>query len=103
MRRIRRSVTYVTQLQDLLDFSAATFGMTVASAKLARIDKLLKDNLAYFPATGLHDTQLKLFVYPISQTPFVVIYDFDDTELRLHMIVHGRADRSRINPDEVKW
>jgi len=32
-----------------------------------------------------------------------VIYDFDDTELRVFFIVHGHADRACIDPAGVEW
>jgi len=32
-----------------------------------------------------------------------VIYDFDDTELRVFFVVHGHTDRARIDPAGVEW
>lgn len=102
MRRIVRSRTYVRQLQGLLDYGARAFGSEVVGTKLARVDRVL-EHIAHFPATGTPDPQLGLLVYPISKTPFVAIYDFDDDELRVHFIVHGRADRSRLDANDVVW
>ncbi len=42
-------------------------------------------------------------MHAIARTPFVVIYDFDDTELRVYFIVHGCADHTRIDPNDVEW
>lgn len=102
MRRIVRSRTYVRQFQGLLDYGALAFGSRVANTKLARVDRVL-EHLAHFPATGTPDARLGLLAYPISQTPFVVIYDFDDDELHIHFIIHGRADRSVLDPKDVDW
>ena len=41
--------------------------------------------------------------YAVTGTPFLLLYDFDDAELRKHNIVHGRADRSRLKIDGVEW
>ena len=103
MRRIVRSRTSVDQLKALLDYGAQTFGFAVAQAKLARVDFILEHHLAYFPRTAKRDARLGLYAYAISHTPFVVLYDFDDVELRVHFVVHGRADRRRIDPKSVVW
>jgi hypothetical protein len=46
---------------------------------------------------------LDLFAYAVSGTPFALIYDFDEEELRVHFIVPARADRTRIDPMSVEW
>jgi hypothetical protein len=42
-------------------------------------------------------------VYPVTKTPFVVVYDYDDTELRVMFIFHARADLRSIDPVSVEW
>ena len=103
MRRIVRSRTYVRQLQEFLDFGANRFGPVLAHEKLAVLDTTLQNHLAHFPATGIPDKRLGLLSYAIGKTPFLVLYDFDDDELRLHFIVHQRSDRSYIDPKSVDW
>ena len=44
---------------------------------------------------------LGLTVYPISKTPFVVLYDYDDAELRVHFLLPVRADRR--DPASAEW
>jgi plasmid stabilization system protein ParE len=103
MRPIVRSRTSIDQLKALLDYGAQTFGFAVAQAKRARVDFILELHLSHFPRTATHDSRLGLYAYAyaISQTPFVVLYDFDDDELRVHFIVHGRAERRHIDPKSV--
>ncbi len=103
MRRIVRSRTSVEQLRELLDQGARLFGFAVAQAKLARLNHVLENHLAHFPRTAGRDHRLGLHVYAISQTPFVVLYDFDDDELRVYFVVHGRADRQLLDRSAVTW
>jgi hypothetical protein len=44
-----------------------------------------------------------VYVYAVSRTPFVLIYDFDEEEIRMHFILPARADRTRIDPMSVDW
>jgi plasmid stabilization system protein ParE len=103
MRRIVRSRTYTRQLQDLIEFGADRFGVLVANDKLAELDRTVRQHLAFFPGTGKRDRRLGLRSHAVSRTPFVVLYDFDDEELRLHFVVHKRADRRRLDPGDVEW
>jgi hypothetical protein len=69
---------------------------------LARIDHTIEQHLARYPHKAIDD-QLGLYVYPVLRTPFVLIYDFDEEEIRLHFIVPARADRTSIDPMSVEW
>jgi len=102
MRRIVRSRTYFAQLRTLLEHGSAVFGTAVAERTLARIDHVIERHLAQFPRKPV-DRQLGLSVFSILRTPFVLIYDFDDSELRVHFIVPMRQDRKRIDPKSVEW
>lgn len=102
MRRVIRSRTYVAQQQVFIEQGIATFGTTVASGTLARIDRTL-DHLAHFPASKTPDPTLRLTVYAIAKTPFVVLYDYDDAELRVHFILPARADRRDLDPTSAEW
>jgi plasmid stabilization system protein ParE len=102
MRRIHRSRTYVTQLQLFIEQGIATFGVTVANRTLDRIDRTL-EYLAHFPASKKPDPRLGLIVSRVTKTPFVVLYDFDDAELRVHFILPARADRRDLDPTSAEW
>ena len=102
MRRIVRSRTYVAQLKTFIREGAETFGAAVAERTLSRIDQTIAHHLARYPKKRFDD-RLGLYVYPVPRTPFVLIYDFDEAELRVHFIVHGRADRTRIDPTSAEW
>ena len=103
MRVVARSKTYTAQLKFLLEQGAAKFGSRVAAQKLDQLDHTLQRFLAAHPKAKRTHPTLKLRVYPISKTPFVVLYDFDDIELRVHFIVHRSADLSRLDPSSAEW
>jgi len=102
MRRIRRSATYIRELQALLEQGLPKFGFDVVAAKQQRIDDFVAF-LARYPGAGIIDPDIGLRVSPISRTPFAVAYDFDDDELRLHFIFHQHADRTRLDFKAVEW
>ena len=39
----------------------------------------------------------------VTRTLPIVSYDHDDEEFRIHLVVHARADRSRVALDEINW
>lgn len=103
MRRVVRSRTYVSQLKDLLDQGIERFGIAVVEKKLALIDRTLEEFLARHPMAKRPDRKLGLRVYPVSDTPFLVLYDFTDTELRAHFIFHESASREDLDPNSAEW
>jgi hypothetical protein len=103
MRRVVRSRTYVSQLKDLLDQGVERFGSTVVEQKLVLIDHTLEVFLARHPMAKRPDRKLGLRLYPVSDTPFVLLYDFTDTELRAHFIFHKSASLEDLDPRSAEW
>ena len=103
MRRIRRSLSYSEAFETLLEQGLHKFGFRVIDEKRERVEAFVSEFLATYPRTGTFDPDLGFFVLPVSKTPFVLVYDFDDAELRLQLIVHNRADRSQIDPTRIIW
>jgi plasmid stabilization system protein ParE len=103
MRRVVRSRTFVAQLQVFLEQGIAAFGTAVARRTLARIDRAIDQHLANFPAAKTRDARLGLTVYHVTRTPFVILYDYDDAELRVHFIMPARADRRDLDPSSAEW
>ena len=103
MRRVVRSRTFDRQLKMLLDQGAEKFGTRVVEAKLKRIDDTLEQFLSHYPAAQTPHPKLGLRVYPISRTPFVVLYDFDDDELRVHFILHRSANLGDLDSTSADW
>jgi mRNA-degrading endonuclease RelE of RelBE toxin-antitoxin system len=103
MRTVAYSKTFTDQLHVLLRQGYWKFGARVVSEKRTIVYDTIDDHLAHFPGTGIPDKRLDLMSYAISRTPFVVLYDFDDDDLRLHFVVHKRADRRKIDPADIQW
>ncbi len=59
--------------------------------------------LAENPQCGFRDPRRKFHHYPVSGTPFTVVYEYDDAELRVLFIVHQRTDRRRLDSSAVEW
>jgi mRNA-degrading endonuclease RelE of RelBE toxin-antitoxin system len=79
MRNVRVSKTALDQLNALLTQGIEPFGVRVVAEKRNRVYS------------------------PIARTPFVVLYDFDDSELRVHFIFHRHADLGDLDPTSVEW
>ena len=103
MRAIRISVTFNDQLNDLLEQGELRFGQALIEEKKALVYAIIGKHLALFPASRVRDPELGLHLYPVTGTPFVLVYDYDDTELRMHFVLHKRADRSKIDPTDIEW
>jgi hypothetical protein len=87
----------------LLAEGEAKFGPAVAEAKRAHVVATITQILARFPGVRLADPKLGLIVYPISRTPFAILYDFDDMELRVHFIFMAAQDPSMTDAGAVEW
>jgi mRNA-degrading endonuclease RelE of RelBE toxin-antitoxin system len=103
MRHVRISKTAVNQLHELLAQGSAKFGAKVIAAKYGLVYSTINNHLASFPATKRRDRHLGLHLYPVAKTPFVLAYDFDDDELRIHFVLHASADRGLIDPHDIEW
>ena len=105
MRTVRYSVTARDQLRDLLAASVPRFGPKVVAEKRDRVYDTVDNFLARFPATKKPHATLGLVIYPITDTPFLVLYDYDDTELRVHFVLlKGAGARLEdLDPASAEW
>ena len=103
MRSVRLSITFNDQLNELLAHGEDRFGTILADEKKALVFATIRGHLADFPASKARDPKLALHVYPVKNTPFVLLYDFDDSELRIHFVLHRRADLRHIDPADAEW
>ena len=102
-RSVRLSRTARELLQTMLAQGAEKFGINVADEKRRIVIDTLENYLAENPHRGLVDGRRKLRHFHVSKTPFVIVYEYDDTELRVLFIVHQRSDRRRLDPETVEW
>ena len=63
----------------------------------------IKDILAHNPGIKRRDSVLRLVVYPINGTPFFILYDYDDSELRVHFVFINGKPLREIDPKSVEW
>ena len=105
MRTVRYSVTARDQLRDLLAAGVPWFGAKVVAEKRDLAYDTIDNFLARFPATKTPHPTLGLVVYPITKTPFLVLYDFDDDELRIHFVLlKGAGTRlDDLDPAMAEW
>ena len=103
MRTVRISQTALGQLDALLAQGVHRFGARVVAEKRDRVYDTLEHFLSVHPEAQTRHPKLGLRVYPVSQTPFVVLYDFDDDDLRVHFVLHRNADLSELDVAAVDW
>ena len=102
MRRVRLSRTFFDQLHQLLKQGYPKFGERVVLEKRDRIFRLIEQHLARYPRVPRNHRH-GLCVYPVRGTPFVLLYDYDDEELRVLFVFHRAADLSDIDPFAAEW
>ena len=102
MRRVRLSKTFLDQLDTLLEQGYPRFGARVVLEKRDRVFSVIANHLTAYPKIA-PDPTLGMCVYPVSRTPFILIYDDDDAELRVHFVLHSSADRTELDPTNAEW
>ena len=102
MRTIRLSRSFSDELANLLKQGRPKFGARVVAEKRALVFRAIETTLAQFPIRPV-DPILGICAYFVRRTPFVVLYDYDDDELRIHLVIHASADRTQIDLSAVVW
>lgn len=103
MRDVRFSKTFIEQLNALLRQGVAPFGPRLVAEKRDLIYAFIADFLVHYPAAKRIQPRLGLRTYAVRKTPFVLVYDFDDAELRLHFVVHKHASLDDLDPTSAEW
>ena len=103
MRSIVYSITFNDQLNQYLDTGEPKYGAAVVDAKKNHVYSTIRNILANNPGIKRPDPTLGLVVYPISKTPFFVVYDYDAAELRVHFIFINGKPLGAIDPKSVEW
>ncbi len=102
MRRVRYSVDFVRQLDNLLAQGEPKFGARMIDHKRDLVYNTIERRLAASPKRE-PDPVLGLCVYAIAKTPFLAVYDFDDQEVRVFFLLHGGQDRREVDVADVEW
>ena len=103
MRHVQIAASARSFFQTMLEQGADKFGLAVAMEKERLVYQTLESQVAEDPHLGIYDQHLNLFTYHVSETPFVLVYEYDETDVRVLFIVHERADRRRLDTANVAW
>ncbi len=103
MRAVRFSITARDQLAQLLAQGVPKYGPAMVAQKRDLVFEVIDNFLVHHPRAKQPDPKLGLVVYPISNTPFAVLYEFDDLELRIHFIVPASSHLTEIDPLSAEW
>ena len=90
-------------MTELLNQGEPKYGRAVVDSKQDIVYEVILGHIAHFPGTARREQPHGLFTYPVRKTPFVVLYDYDDVEVRIHFVLHNRADRTRIDSSGIEW
>ena len=102
-RAVKLSKTFNDQLIDQIDFGERRFGRRVAEQKKEKVLATIEGLLASTPGVKRPHPTLGLVVYPVTDTPFMVLYDFTETELRVHFVLHTSASLEDLDPKSAEW
>jgi plasmid stabilization system protein ParE len=103
MRTLILSKTFNDQLIDYIASGEQRFGAQTAEQKKNKVLDTIENVLLHNPAIKARDQRLGLVVYPISGTPFFILYDYDDTELRVHFVFLKGKPLDDIDPKTAEW
>jgi hypothetical protein len=104
-RRVTYSRTFREQLGSFIEQGELKHGARIAEEKERLVLDFIDTTLSRTPALKQRDAKLSFVVYPVSNTPFIVIYDFDDEEVRVvTCLLKGVGNRlDDFDPKSVKW
>lgn len=102
MRRVRFSQTFGDEYEALLRQGLTHFSVQVIQSKRHLVHTTIHQFLARHPVRPV-DPALGICAYEVAKTPFVLLYDYDDDELRIHLVVHKSADRTKIDLSKIAW
>ena len=103
MRTLRLSETFNDQRNELLDYGESRLGTVVTERKKTTAYDTIERYVLRHPEAMRSTTDFGLRISPVTRTPFVVLYDFDDAKVRIHFIVHGSANWSVLDPKSTRW
>jgi hypothetical protein len=103
MRSILFSKTFDEQLIAYIEQGSERFGAKVADSKKELVYQTIENLIARNPGIKGRDASLGLVVYQIRDTPFFILYDYDDREVRVHAVFINGKPLSGIDPSSVEW
>ena len=102
MRTIRQSQSFNEELAELLLQGLPRFGARAVTQSSNRVRHAIEHLLVHHPVRPI-DPDLGICANPVNGVPFVWLYDYDDTELRVHLVIHASADRRDVDLSTIVW
>ena len=104
-RKVTYSTTFIDQLLAFTDSGEQEYGERVAQEKKNRVFDFFDITIAATPHIKRRHPKLGLVVYPVSKTPFIVIYDYDDHEVQVFACLKKGAGTRLTDFDieSVEW
>jgi mRNA-degrading endonuclease RelE of RelBE toxin-antitoxin system len=103
VRAVRFSKTAIDQFNALLAQGRQRFSARIVAKSRDQVYRTIERHISLYPGGKSKDPNLGLHIYPISKTPFVVIYDFDEAELRVYFIVLAGFEASNLDAKSAEW
>jgi hypothetical protein len=95
-------MTFNLELAELLQQGMSKYGPKTIAQKRELVFRAVQVKVAPFPKRPV-DPVIGICAYHVSKTPFIVLYDYDDTEVRAHLVIHARSDRTLVDLSKVVW
>lgn len=104
-RRVRYSKTFRDQLSAFIEQGEQIYGVQLAEAKEQLVLDFIDKKIALTPAIKRRNAKLGLVVYPIAKSPFIVVYDYDDQEVRVYAcLLRGAGVRlDAFDSEAIDW
>ena len=104
-RLVTYSKTFRDQLADFVEQGERAYGPRLAEEKERLVLDFIDTTIARTPAIKRRHAKLGVVAYPVSNTPFIVIYDYDDEEVRVFAcLLNGSGPRlDEFDPNSVEW
>ena len=103
MRSLRLSNTFIDELHALLAAGISDYGAELVGKKYNKIYDVINDVLLPFPEGKRMNPELSVHAFPVSSTPFVVFYEFDDVEVRILSIWPSKSDIRQFDVRRIQW
>lgn len=103
MRSVRISTTARQQLHDLLEQGRVHYSPATLQAKYQLVRDVALDYLTVFPEAHRQEPERGLRLFAVPKTPFVIAYDFDAIEVRVHLVFHRKENRRTARHDTIEW
>lgn len=105
LRRVVYARTFREQLARFIEQGERRYGARLAEEKEHLVLDFIDTTLARSPGLKPRHPALGLVFYPVSRTPFIVVYDHDDQEVRvMACLLQGAGERiDDFDAGTVDW